>query len=129
MLLQIKSTTRAEKLKSTPTSKLIETPTLANRVEFQRWLTSAISILILALCAPMLVRFNPRENHYNKFVIAIFIYILYLNSQSILKVLIEESKLPIFPGIYTVHIVFLGILLVWSSIRYYARSPEKRSSG
>lgn len=125
VLPKVKSTAHSERLKSIPTTALLNNSTLANRVEFQRRLTPAISILLLALCAPLLVQFNPRENRYGKFVIAILIYALYLNSQYIFKALIEDKKLAIIPGIYTAHIVFFGLLLLWFAWRHRRLRPKK----
>lgn len=127
LLPDVKPSNRAERLKSTPTNTLLTQPTLANRIEFQRRITPAISILLLALCAPLLVQFNPRENRYGKFVIAILIYAIYLNSQYIFKALIEDKKLSIIPGIYTAHIIFLGIIVLWFMNRRYRNRLKKAS--
>lgn len=129
LLPKVESSSRTQRLKSTSTAALLANPTLANRVEFQRRLTPAISILLLAVCAPLLVQFNPRENRYGKFVIAILIYALYLNSQYIFKALIESNKLSVIPGIYTAHITFFAWLLVWIIWRYYRQRPRKTSRG
>lgn len=129
LLPEVKPANRAERLKAIPTTTLIDDDTLANRIELQRRMTPAISILLLAVCAPLLVQFNPRENRYGKYVIAILIYAVYLNSQSVFKALIENGKLPIFPGVYTVHLIFAAILLVWL-IRHYRRiTPPAAVSG
>lgn len=127
LLPEAKTDKRGERLKSTPTQTLLNNPTLEHQIELQRRMTPAISILLLALCAPLLVQFNPRENRYGKFVIAILIYALYLNSQYIFKALIEDDKVPIVPGIYTSHIVFLGVLLLWFYWRHRKNRPTKAS--
>ncbi|MGY0398366.1 MAG: LPS export ABC transporter permease LptF [Ostreibacterium sp.] len=129
LLPAVKKTTRTEKLNSTSTTMLLENPTLAHRIELQRRMMPAISILLLVLCAPLLVRFNPRENRYGKFVIAILIYAFYVNSQYIFKALIENNKLPIIPGIYTAHLVFLGLIIVWFIQRYYQRPKQTDKLG
>lgn len=121
----VKPSSRKEKLKAVSTDKLLENPNINNRIEIQRRVSPAISILLLAICAPLLVQFNPRENRYGKFVIAIFIYALYANSQYIFQALIEDDKLPIIPGIYTSHLVFLGIIAVWIWLRKLkSRAPK-----
>ncbi len=123
LLPKIQTTTRAEKLKSVPTATLLANPTLANRVEFQRRLTPAISILLLALCAPLLVQFNPRENRYGKFVIAILIYALYSNTQIIFQTLTLKQHLPVFLGVYTSHLLFFSGCLLLILHKNYAYLP------
>ncbi len=118
LLPKAEEVTRSQKLKALPTSVLLSKPILPYRIEFQRRLTPAISILLLVLCAPLLVQFNPRENRYGKFVIAILVYALYLNSQYIFKALIGSGKLPIVPGIYTAHIIFFVCLVIWFMIKH-----------
>lgn len=121
LLPTIKSTTRKEKLKSIPTAELLDSPDINSQIEIQRRVTPAISIILLALCAPLLVQFNPRENRYGKFVTAILIYALYANSQYIFQALVEDQKLPIMPGVYTAHLVFLAVLLIWQGWRRQQR--------
>lgn len=125
VLPTIQPTSRRDKLKAVETQKLLDSPTITNRIEFQRRLAPAISIILLAICAPLLVQFNPRENRYGKFVIAIFIYALYANSQYIFQALIEKGYLPIIPGVYTAHLIFLGIIFFWLWGRFWTERPKK----
>ncbi len=113
LLPEIAPKTRSEKLKSKPTAELLRNPTLAHRIELQRRISPAISILLLVLCAPLLVNVNPRENRYGKFVAAILIYAIYSNAQVIFQTLTEKHYLPVFLGIYTSHLVFLSLCLLW----------------
>lgn len=129
VLPAIQATSKSEHLKSLSTAALVEDTTLAKKVEFQRRIMPAISILILALFSPLLVDFNPRKNRYGKFVTAILVYFIYLNSQYILKSLIEGGKLPITPGIYTTHIVFLAIILFWMWLKFQNNRHTKPASG
>ncbi len=120
LLPKTETTSRLQKLKGVPTATLLAKPTLAYRVEFQRRLTPAISILLLAFCAPLLVQFNPRENRYGKFVIAILVYALYSNTQIIFQTLTLKQHLPVFLGIYTSHLIFLaGCLLLMLQKNYF----------
>ncbi|MBS9777659.1 MAG: LPS export ABC transporter permease LptF [Gammaproteobacteria bacterium] len=104
-LPDIKKTSRSERLKSTSTVVLLEKPSLINRVEIQRRLAPGISILLLALFAPLLVQFNPRENKYGKFVIAILAYALYSNTQVVFQTLTVKGHLPVYLGLHTSHII------------------------
>lgn len=128
LLPTVASTNRKAKMKAVPTTALLSTPSIENRIEIQRRLSPAISILLLALCAPMLVQFNPRENRYGKFVSAILIYAIYANSQYIFQALIEDNKLAIMPGIYTAHVIFAGLLLLWAWLRLLGQRGKRHTS-
>lgn len=127
LLPTIPTKNRKEKLKASTTIDLLANPNISSRIEIQKRLSPAISILLLTICAPLLVQFNPRENRYGKFVIAILIYAIYANSQFIFQALIEDGKFPILPGVYSSHIVFGGLLFLWASSRRIGKRPEKRS--
>ncbi len=117
LLPEVKKTTRKQKLKSVPTSVLLKNKTLSNRIEFQRRISPAISIILLSIFVVFLVQFNPRESSRGRFIIAVLIYVIYSNSQYILQVLIEKNGLPIFPGVYLSHIIFGAIILIWLGLK------------
>lgn len=129
VLPTVQPTGYREKLKAVDTKVLLSAPTLSHRIEFQRRLAPAISIILLAVCAPLLVQFNPRENRYGKFVIAILIYAIYANSQAIFQALIEKGNLPILPGVYTAHLVFLAVIVFWAWGQWWQNNTFKRSRG
>ncbi len=124
LMPEIKPPSRIMRLKAIPTSELMNNPTTAYRIEIQRRISPAISILLLALFAPLLVQFNPRENRYGKFAIAILIYALYANSQYIFQAMIYNQWLPIVPGIYSAHIIFLAIIILWMGWRHAANKAD-----
>ncbi len=126
LLPTVETRKRGDKIKARSTAALLKNPTLRNRIEFQRRLAPAISILLLIICAPLLVQFNPRENRYGKFVSAILIYAIYANSQSTLKALIIKEKVPIVPGIHSTHLAFAGILALWIAWRYWRSRARVR---
>lgn len=128
LLPDIGASNRKTKLKAVSTAELLANPTIEHRIEIQRRLSPAISILLLAMCAPLLVQFNPRENRYGKFVSAILIYAIYANSQYIFQAFIEDGKLPIIPGIYTAHILFAGLLLLWGWLRLSGQQGRRRKT-
>lgn len=124
LLPAVSPKSRKEKMKAVPTATLLTVPSQGNRIELQRRISPALSILLLTICAPLLVQFNPRENRYGKFVTAILIYALYANSQYIFQALIEDKQLPIVPGIYTSHLVFGGLLILWVWWRFRRNRPK-----
>lgn len=125
MLPTAEPTNRKEKIKAKSTRELLANPNTENRIELQRRISPAISILLLALCAPLLVQFNPRENRYGKFVYAILIYALYTNSQYIFQAMIEDGKLPIIPGVYSSHIIFIALLASWVWLKFIGRQTKR----
>lgn len=125
----IQPTGYRERLKAVDTKVLLSTPTVSHRIEFQRRLAPAISIVLLAICAPLLVQFNPRENRYGKFVIAILIYAIYANSQAIFQALIEKGNLPIIPGVYTAHLIFLAVIVTWAWGQWWQSGATKKPRG
>lgn len=119
---------RKAKMKAVSTADLLSEQSIESHIEIQRRISPALSIILLALCAPMLVQFNPRENRYGKFVSAILIYAIYANSQYIFQALIEDKQLPIVPGIYSAHLLFAGLLLLWAWLRFIERRRQPRPS-
>ncbi len=128
LLPDIENISYANKIKSLPTKTLLAKPELPYKVELQKRITPVISILLLTLCTPLLIQFNPRENKYGKFIIAIFIYAIYINTQYIAKVFTSNGKIPLFPGMYAVHIIFLVILLCWIIGKYHKQIFNLRYS-
>lgn len=104
-------------LKATPTHELFKNNNLSAKVELQRRTTTALSILLLAFLAPLLIQVNPREKQYGKFVGAILAYAIYANSQHIVQSLVESQRFPLIPGMYITHIIFLFGIFTWLMIK------------
>lgn len=113
LLPEISQVRRSERLSTQPTAQLYHEVGLDKRLEIQRRISPALTIVLLALLAPLLVQFNPRANRYGKFVIAILSYAIYTNSQFFMQALIERGSLPIVPGLYTAHVIFIILWLLW----------------
>lgn len=101
----------SDKIKAKSTQQLLSEPNSESQIEFQRRVSPALSIVLLALFSPILVQFNPRENRYGRFIIAILTYLLYVQSQYILQALVENDKFPLLPGIYFSHLLFFALVL------------------
>lgn len=101
-----------DKVKAKSTQQLFNDPSNESRIEFQRRISPAISIILLALFSPILVQFNPRENRYGRFIIAILTYLLYVQSQYIIQALVENDKFPTFPGVYFSHFIFFILVML-----------------
>jgi len=123
-LLPIAEGAQRQRLQDVATHDLLKDSTPSHRIEFQRRLSPAIAIILLAIFAPFLIQLNPRDNRYGKFVIAILIYAIYSNSQHVYQALVENGSWPIFPGIYSAHLFFLLMMAVWMGLRYNASRPR-----
>lgn len=113
LLPTVEAKKRSHRIKGRSTVELLKKPTLSNQAELQRRISPAISILLLVICAPLLVQFNPRENRYGKFAIAILIYAIYTNSQHTFQALILKKSIGVYPGVYSAHLIFAGLIIAW----------------
>ncbi len=132
LLPKVEPTNRSEKLKARSTATLLKSNDLSSKIELQRRISPMLSILLLVICAPLLVQFNPRENRYGKFVIAILIYAIYANSQYVIKSFIQSGSMPLYPGMFVAHLIFIVILILWAMMRFatsYTKNTDKIVAG
>ncbi|MBK2125083.1 LPS export ABC transporter permease LptF [Fangia hongkongensis] len=97
---------------SVPTSQLIGSNDLQYKAELQWRLSFPIAILISTLIALALCRMRPRQNRYSKIIPAILIFIIYFNFISLSKTWLANGTVPTWIGIWWVHILFGGVMLV-----------------
>ena len=71
--------------------------------EFQRRISTPVSILLLGMLAVPLARTSPREGRYGKLFVAVVVYFIYANAISIVENLVEREVLPGFVGPWPVH--------------------------
>lgn len=83
--------------------------------ELQWRFSVPLMVLTLTLVAVPLSRVNSRSGKYAKLLPAILIYILYANLMFIARDWLAVGKIPIWLGIWWVHIIvgLLGLLLIW----------------
>jgi lipopolysaccharide export system permease protein len=76
--------------------------------EMQWRLSAPISLLVLTLIAVPLSRTQPRQGRYSGLATAILIYVIYNNLLGASKVWLEKESIPVWLGLWWVHLVFIG---------------------
>ncbi len=97
---------------SVPTSKLLSSDNLQYKAEFQWRLSFPLAILVSMLIALVMSKMRPRQNRYSKIIPALLIFIIYFNFLSLSKSWIINGTIPAWVGLWWVHIVFAGIMLI-----------------
>lgn len=95
---------------STSTSELIQNNNSANIAELQWRLAIPISALILALMAIPLSALDPRSGRSANFILALVMYILYINLLSIVQAWIAQGKVNGILGLWPVHLLFALVM-------------------
>ena len=80
--------------------------------EFERRLSSAISLLIIVLMIPALSHSNPRQGRFGNLLVAIFIYVIYFNLLNMAQSWMRKGVTPDWLGLWWVHVVMLILALV-----------------
>lgn len=80
--------------------------------EFERRLSSAISLLIIVLMIPALAHSGPRQGRFGNLLAAIFIYVIYFNLLNLAQTWMRKGITPYWLGLWWVHVVMLAIAAV-----------------
>lgn len=91
--------------KSAATASLLESRTPADLAELGRRIGMPISALLLALMAVPLAQVNPRGGRSVNLVMAVLVYMIYSNFQSVAQVWVAFGKVSPAVGIWGVHLV------------------------
>jgi len=97
--------------------------------EFQWRLSVPLATLVLTVVAVPLSRSQPRQGRYGGLAAGVLVYIIYVDLLAAGKVWVEREQVPVFVGIWWVHLLFLavgGILLV-RQFGYLNRLSVRRS--
>lgn len=112
------ATSRAPKIDMKPTSQLLGSSDVADAAEFQWRLSTPISAIVLMLIAVPLARLRPRQGRFGKIGIAILVYFLYSQTLVAGRTWLEGGVVPLFAGLWWVHIVAL-VAAAWLLNREY----------
>ena len=85
---------------------------VADRAALHWRLSVPMLVLVACLLAVPLSRTNPRQGRYLKMLPALIIYIFYFTFLMNVRAQMEAGKMSIFPGLWLVHIPFLGLALM-----------------
>ncbi len=90
-------------------------PDREKAAELQWRISVPIMVLTLTMIAVPLSRVNPRSGKFAKLLPAVIIYILYANFMFIGRDAIIDGKIPVWIGMWWLHLSFLalGLFLVW----------------
>lgn len=92
----------------------------AARAEMQWRIAVIVSAPLLALLAFPLSYTAPRQGRYGKVGIAILIYAVYASILATVRGMIERGDFPTLPGLWSVHLLILG-LAFWLLRKYYGK--------
>ncbi len=96
------------KLKTRSTSDLMASGQLEDLAMLQYRLSITLMVPIITLIAVALGRTNPRSGRYARLIPGILMFLLYLILISASKSAIEDEILPIWLGMWWIHLAFLG---------------------
>ena len=91
-----------------------------------------VSALLLALLAIPLSFVNPRAGRSINLIVAVLIYMIYVNMISVVQAYIAQSRVQLVPGLLVLHAVVILLLLVmfyrrlsvFSVMRLFTRKPQ-----
>jgi lipopolysaccharide export system permease protein len=111
--------------------RLLREPTPANRAELFWRLSFPISLLVLGVMAIPLSHVNPRAGRSTNLLIAILVYTIYNNLNSVSMAWINQGKLSFGVGVWAIHAAMLAIALwlFWRRIRVRAPWWQKWRNG
>lgn len=103
------------------TAQLLAADDLESKAALQWRISMPLMVLIATLLAVPLSKTNPRQGRYLKMLPAILIYIFYLAFLINARGAIAEGDLPVWLGVWIVHIPFLIMALLmlnWQAISH-----------
>lgn len=112
--------------RSAPTTELIDSGDLTQRVELQWRLAAPVSVLVLALLGVPLARSSPREPRYARLLIALLAWIVYYNFLAICRAKLEAGAFDARIGFWCVQIP--AALIAAYLIRRGQRLPRPRAA-
>lgn len=86
-----------------PLTELLRSDYLADWVELHWRLSVPVTVLLLGLLAVPLAHSRPRQGRYGRLVLALVVYLVYSNLLTIGRVAVDDGKLPVSLGLWSVH--------------------------
>ncbi len=100
---------RAKRISAIPTSALLKSDDFMHRVELQWRIAQVVALPVLTFLVVPLAVVKPRQGRYAKLFPAILLFLSYFMLLSASRSAVEDGILPFYPGIWTVHIVYLAL--------------------
>ena len=121
---------RGVKMEAIPTTELLVMDGAAAAAELQWRLSAPLSILVLGFLAVPMSKVDPREGRYGRLFVAVLVYVIYSNLSSVAQTLVEKGDIPVWLGIWWVHlllvIVALGVMTKNVGMFWMIRSWQRR---
>ncbi|HTE13699.1 MAG TPA: LPS export ABC transporter permease LptF [Burkholderiales bacterium] len=125
MRIEAREVARAQSTKDLKTLDLIRSDDPRHRGELSWRIGLPVSALLLALLAIPLSFVNPRAGRSVNLIVAVLVYMIYVNLLSVIQAYIAQSRMHLVPGILVVHAVVAVILLALFYRRLSVLSPRR----
>jgi len=100
------------RLETMPSSELYGSDQAGPRAELQWRLSFVIAAVLLALFALAINRHTLRDSRYLPIFICVLVYLIYSNMLSLSKTLLERGDIPVYLGLWWVHLLLLAAIVV-----------------
>jgi lipopolysaccharide export system permease protein len=114
---------RHRRLEAIPSLELMRSDDPAQLAELQWRVSMPLSVVILGVLAVPLARTSPKQGRYAKLFTSILVYFVYNNVLGIAQKLVERGDVPVWIGVWPVHLLFAvtaaGLLFAQTSVRWH----------
>ena len=104
------------RVRSLPTAELLESESLAHKVELQYRLMLPLAVLVFTIVSVPLSHAQPREGFYGRILLAILFYLLFVNLMALSEAWMASGVTPLWMGRWWVHLLMLALA---GAIGYY----------
>jgi lipopolysaccharide export system permease protein len=113
-----KEQTLSNNLRLKSNKELLALNTYKSRAEFESRLSRPISVLLLSIIAILLAKVSSRQVKGMGILKGILVFITYNNSLVLGKELLENGEVPVFIGLWWVHLLMIGLIYLIFDFRY-----------
>ncbi|MEX0729263.1 MAG: LPS export ABC transporter permease LptF [Aquisalimonadaceae bacterium] len=107
------------------TAELLKSDDPRDRIELHWRVSMPIMVLTLGLIAVPLSRGSPRDGRYGRLLLAVLLYAGYSNVLTIAQGWLEDGRVPLWMGLWPVHLLMALLGAVWLFRQY--GTPRWRS--
>ena len=106
-----------DNIKSRETVRLLADGNVESKTELQWRVSLPLMVFVMVLIAYPFVRVNPRGGRFFSILPVVFLQMIYLGGLMSLQGYIVRGAFPLYPGLYSLHILFaaLGLLFCYKN--------------